>query len=125
VFLGAATGTDLPTHRTFFVGGAHPSAIFPTTQPLFHGIPSEELTGRAAQVGRAGIRWSAPQGFEVGAGVEVGGAQPEWRFPIEDPLVGWALTVGVNTIVGPAVLEWGRATDGFGDRLTVSVGRWF
>lgn len=124
-FVGRATGPDLPTYRTFFVGGAHPSAIFPNTQPLFHGVPSEELVGTGAQVYRAGLRARAPGGVYVRFGVDVGGASPEQFFPWEDAIIGWGLTVAVGTPVGPARLEWGQATDGFGDRLTVSVGRWF
>ena len=52
-------------------------------------------------------------------------AAADWRFPIEDPVVGWALSAGVGTPLGPAVLQWARATQGYGDQLTVAVGRWF
>lgn len=44
---------------------------------------------------------------------------------IDDPVVGWALAAGVSTPLGPAVLQWARASDGFGDQLTVRVGRRF
>ena len=124
-FAGAASGADLPTHRLFFVGGAHPSAIFAMSQPLFQGVPSEQLMGQAAQVGRLALRWRAPRGLHLRAGLDIGGAMPTWTFPMEDPIVGWALAAGVSTPLGPAVLQWARASDGFGDQLTVRVGRRF
>ena len=124
-FAGSASGADLPTHRLFFVGGAHPSAIFTMSQPLFQGVASEQLMGQAAQVGRLALRWRAPRGVHLRAGVDIGGAMPAWKFPIDDPVVGWALAAGVSTPLGPAVLQWARASDGFGDQLTVRVGRRF
>ena len=62
----------------------------------------------------------------VRAGVDVGGARSAWRFPIERPMTGWALTVGTATPVGPIELHlakvWGDRHD---PRLSVGVGRRF
>lgn len=123
-FLGVARGLDLPVHRTFFLGGAHPSAVFPYTQPLFHGIRGQELAGTVVQVARAGLRWQARDNLHVRLGVDVGGAFDEWRFPVEDPVVGWGVTLGAGTIVGPVFVEWGKAS-GHTGRLALGVGRRF
>ena len=124
-FAGSGRGLDLPRHRGFLVGGAHPSAIFAnTTQPLFHGVPTQELAGSTAQIGRAGLRVDLTAGLNVRWGVDVGAVRDDWQFPIEDPLWAWALTLGANTIVGPVRVEWGSA-NGFEDRFTISVGRRF
>lgn len=123
-FAGSGRGFDLPLHRDFRVGGAHASAVFTRTQPLFHGVPTQELVGAAVQIGRAGLRLDLPGGSNLRWGIDVGGVMDEWRFPVPDPISGWALTAGLNTIIGPVRLEWGRA-GGYGDRLTVSVGRRF
>lgn len=124
-FLGIARGLDLPVHRGFFVGGAHRSAVFGRTEPTFQGLPTEELTGTVAQIGRAGVRWAATSKLYVRVGVDVGGVTDEWRFPVPDPVWGWGITVGASTIVGPVALEWGKASTRSGGRLTVSVGRAF
>ena len=124
-FVGIARGPDLPTHRTFFLGGTHASAVFPLTQPLFHGLNAQELTGTAVQVGRVGIRWEVRRDAFVRVGTDVGGTMDAWSFPVEDPIVGWAVSFGVETLVGPVSLEWGKASTGSGGRLSVSVGRLF
>jgi outer membrane protein assembly factor BamA len=124
-FVGLARGSDLPIHRTFYVGGQHASAVLPLTQPEFHGLGTQELTGTSAQIGRMGIRWEAPRGIFLRLGMDVGGAMDAWSFPIEDPVVGWALTLGAQTIVGPVVLEWGKASTASDGRLSIRVGRLF
>ena len=124
-FIGLARGLDLPFHRYFYVGGAHPSSVFPRTQPTFHGLRSEELAGTVAQIGRIGIRWTARPNLYLRAGLDAGGVADAWQLPMDDPVFGWAVSVGASTIVGPVVVEWGKASTRSGGRLTVSVGRAF
>ncbi len=122
---GSGRGGDLPLHRRFLAGGQHPSAIFATTtQPLFLGVPSQALAGSAVQIGRAGLRVEVLPAVHVRGGVDVGGVMDRWSFPIEDPIVGWGVTLGFDTVVGPATLEWGW-TEEYGDRLAIGVGRTF
>lgn len=123
-FVGLGRGFDLPTHRMFFLGGAHPSAVFANTQPLFQGLESQELFGTAAQVGRFGLRLRVRGETYLRGGVDVGGTMDDWRFPIQEPEIGWALTLGTSTLVGPVSLEWGKA-NGRSGRLSVGVGRRF
>lgn len=123
-YLGSGRGLDLPLHRGLFVGGAHPSAIFSSTQPVFHGVPSQQLVGSSAQIARAGLRVRILRGTFLRIGSDVGGVMDEWRFPVPDPTLGWSLSVGSSTLLGPAVLEWSKA-EGYDDRLTVRVGRRF
>ncbi len=124
-FVGIARGLDLPTHRVFFLGGTHASAVFPLTQPLFHGLDTQELTGAAVQVGRLGIRWEVRGNAFLRVGVDVGGTMDAWSFPVEDPILGWAVSLGVATLVGPVSLEWGKVSNGSSGMLSVSVGRLF
>ncbi|HUF75546.1 MAG TPA: patatin-like phospholipase family protein, partial [Longimicrobiales bacterium] len=90
-FFGYARGPDLPVHRRFFLGGAHRSSVFRATHPSFHGLESQEQSGRAVQVARAGLRWEARPDLFVRAGVDVGGVRDEWAFPMDRPMTGWAL----------------------------------
>jgi len=124
-YVGVARGLDLPTHRSFFVGGAHPSAIFVHTQPTFDGLRSEELTGTVAQILRAGVRWSIRSDVHVRLGVDVGGVDDAWRVPIDGHVFGWSMGVGASTLIGPVHLEWAKASTHAGGRLSVSVGRRF
>ena len=57
--------------------------------------------------------------------LDVGGVMDAWAFPVENPVVGWALSAGVTTIVGPVSLQWARASDHGGGRLSIGVGRVF
>lgn len=126
VFAGYARGQALPPHRTFFLGGAHRSAVFRATQPTFLGLGEQEHSGRAVQVGRFGIRWEARTDWFVRTGVDVGAMRNDWRLPLEVPMTGWAIAGGFRSRVGPVVGEvskvWGDRHD---PRFSVSVGRSF
>lgn len=124
-YLGVARGLDLPLHRHFHVGGAHPSAVLGRTQPAFAGLASEALVGSVAQIARAGVRWAATPSLYVRLGMDVGGVASDWVFPVEDPVVGWGITLGASTVVGPVTLEWSEASSTSGGRVSVSVGRSF
>ena len=124
-YLGVARGLDLPPRRFFHVGGAHPSAVFGRTQPVFDGLPSEALIGSMAQIVRMGIRWAVSPDLFVRLGADVGGVGGDWRFPLDDPVVGWGITLGASTVVGPVTFDWTDASRGEGSRLSVAVGRSF
>lgn len=124
-FVGSASGADLPRHRTLYLGGAHRSVLFPHTQAPFLGVDREEMTGRAAQVARFGVRVDALAGTFVRLGADVGGVRDSWRFPVDDVVVGWGIQGGIQTPVGPAWILWSGATDRGSGRLSVGVGRLF
>jgi len=125
-WIGYQTGVDLPAHRRFFLGGAHPSAVFAATHALFQGLPQQELSGSSVQVAAVGLRWEVRSNGFLRAGVDVGGARDVWRFPMERPMTGWSLSTGTSTPIGSIELElakvWGDRHD---PRLSVSVGRHF
>jgi NTE family protein len=126
VWLGYQSGEDVPLHRRFFLGGAHRSAVFSATHAPFQGLPPQEHSGRAAQMGRLGLRWQVTTNGYVRGGVDVGALREAWRFPLEHPMTGWALTAGTATLIGPVEVQlakvWGDRHD---PRLSVNVGRWF
>lgn len=124
-FVGSAAGADLPLHRMLFLGGAHRSVVFQRTQAPFLGVDPEELVGTAAQVGRVGLRVTPWREFYLRFGVDVGGTDTEWRWPVEDAVVGWGVQFGANTIIGPVAVQWAGATDRGSGRLSVGVGRVF
>jgi outer membrane protein assembly factor BamA len=127
--LGAWAGYekgDLPPHRRFLLGGAHPSAVFTTTHALFQGLPRQEQTGSAVQVARVGLRTRVSGATYLRVGVDIGGARDAWQFPMERPMTGWALTAGTATLIGPIQVELAKAWgDRHDPRLSVNVGRQF
>ena len=124
-FMGYARGPDLAPHRRFFVGGAHRSAVFRSTHPTFQGLESQEQTGRAVQIARAGLRFELRPELFVRAGVDVGGVRDRWTFPVERPMTGWSLSAGASTLVGPVELEVSQLWAHRDPRISVSVGRQF
>jgi len=125
-WIGYETGDDLPPHRRFFLGGAHPSAIFGGTHALFQGLDRQEHSGSAMQVVRAGLRWQVGGTGYVRAGVDIGAVRDAWRFPLETPMTGWALTAGTATPIGPIEVQLGKVWGVRHDpQLSVSVGRHF
>jgi outer membrane protein assembly factor BamA len=125
-WLGYQTGDDVPLRRRFALGGAHPSAVFGQSHGIFQGLPRQEHLGSVAQVARVGLRWQVTGNGYLRAGVDVGAVREEWQFPLDRPMTGWALTAGVDTIIGPVQLQlaklWGDRHD---PRLSVGVGRQF
>jgi len=125
-WVGYQSGGDLPPHRRFFLGGAHPSAVFATTHATFQGLPQQEHSGTAVQVARVGLRWRVGGNSFLRTGTDVGGVRDAWQFPMERPMTAWALSAGTGTLVGPIEVDlakvWGDRHD---PRLSVSVGRRF
>ena len=124
-FVGYARGSDLPAHRRFFIGGAHRSAVFRSLQPTFHGLERQEQSGRAVQIGRAGLRFELRPDLFVRAGVDIGAVRSAWTFPLERPMTGWSLSAGASTLVGPVQVEISQLWATRDPRLSVSVGRQF
>lgn len=123
VHLGYATGRGVPPHRRFFAGGDHRSPIYRNTQPTFAGQQRQSLAGDALQIVRAGLQVEvAPDRFLTLA-VDAGDAADRWRVDLDDVRVGWALTAGSTSIVGPL---WITLTGGDGDlQWSFNVGRRF
>jgi NTE family protein len=122
---GYVRGADLPAHRRFFLGGSHRSAVFRQTHAVFQGLESQEQSGRAVQVARAGLRWEVVPSVFARAGLDLGGVRDEWEFPMEEPMTGWALSLGTSTLVGPVALEVSQLGSARDPRVSISVGRWF
>ena len=125
VFVGVANGAELPVHRRFYMGGAHPTAVFARTQPVFHGIAPQELGGGAVQVARLELRWGFADDLNIGVHTDVGGTMDAWTFPVQDPLLSWAFSGGWRSLVGPVRLEVAKVSDRSGARVSLSVGRRF
>jgi NTE family protein len=99
--VGGAAGTGLPVYHMFFLGGAYPEAVFGETQPAFWGLKLQERRGRAVQVFQLSLRQEIRDGVFATAGINAGNAFPTWEFSPEDYTVGWGLSLGARTPIGP------------------------
>jgi hypothetical protein len=99
--VGGAAGEGLPVHHMFFLGGAYPSAVFGETQPAFWGLKLQERWGRAVQVFRLSLRREIRDRIYATAGINAGNAFPTWEFSPKDYTVGWGLSLGAGTPIGP------------------------
>jgi NTE family protein len=99
--VGGAAGDGLPLHHMFFLGGVYPTAVFGETQPAFLGLKLQERWGRAVQVFRLSLRREIRSRVFATAAINAGNAFPTWEFSPEDYTVGWGLSLGVGTPIGP------------------------
>ncbi len=121
--LGYAAGRDLPGHRRFFLGGDHPSPIYPTTQPTFAGLEQQALSGAAVQVFRAGMQFEVIAGRFLTLELDAGTVAEDWHVDVDAFRVGWGLTAGTTSILGPLSAT---LSGGSGDlRWSFNVGRRF
>lgn len=125
LFAGAAAGRDLPLYKNFFLGGSATSAVLAHSHPYLHGLESQERWGRVAQAARASLQWEVRSRWFVTATVNAGDTRDRWEVELEDWLGGWGVSVGHQTVLGPArVTLAGR--DSWGSTgLSVELGRAF
>lgn len=125
LFAGRGSGTDLPSYRHFFVGGVHGSAIFPETHPTFFGLRNQQREGRAAHVLRVGVQWEVRRNRLLSVSANGGGVGSTFHATTEDYLVGWAVSAGARTMVGPIALTVSGGSGAQRVRLSFSIGRRF
>lgn len=99
--IGGSTGSELPVHRQFHIGGAYPSPIYGETQPPFWGLRAQERAGKAAQMLRVAFQREVRSGTYATAGVNVGNAFPDWVIRPDEYIFGWGLALGASTLLGP------------------------
>lgn len=124
-FVGRGTGTDLPFYRHFYVGGVHESAVFRETQPTFFGLRNQELEGRAAHVLRLGVQWEVRRDRLLTVSANGGGVGATLGETADDYFLGWAVSAGARTMVGPVALTLSGGSGAQRARLSFSIGRRF
>ena len=124
-FVGVGSGSDLPFYRHFFMGGVHPSTVFQDTQPVFFGLESQEREGRAVQIARVGLQWEVREDRFITLSADAGNATDAWRIAPDEFLIGWAVSAGGPSVVGPISLTLSGGSASRRPRLSFSVGRPF
>ncbi|MEQ9570182.1 MAG: hypothetical protein RLN75_08335, partial [Longimicrobiales bacterium] len=107
----------------FLLGGDHPSPIYGATQPTFAGLQTQSEAGTAVHVLRGGLQIEVLDQRFVRVWADAGEARSGWRVTPEDWHVGWGVSLGSTSIVGPLTLT---VTGGTGDlHWSFNVGRRF
>lgn len=121
--LGYMAGRDAPAHRRFFAGGDHPSPIYAATQPTFAGRTRQSMAGGAIQIWRVGLQTEPLAGRFLTLAMDAGAATEEWQVDPDRYRVGWSLSAGTTSIIGPLSIT---LTGGGGDlQWSFNVGRRF
>lgn len=121
--LGFTAGRDVPLHRRFHLGGDHPSPIYRSTQPTFAGLHTQSESGNAVLVLRGGVQVEVLDGRFLRVWADAGEARSGWRVMPEDWHVGWGVSLGSSSIVGPLSVT---LTGGGGElHWSFNVGRRF
>ena len=122
LFLGLATGDELPIQHRIFMGGAYPSPVFSETQPGFWGLRPQERSGKAAQIFQLALQKQVRGRLFATVGGNVGNTFEEWMFRPRDYIGGWAASIGMATVFGPVELTaHGRSLDRW-PHLDVNIG---
>jgi NTE family protein len=69
---GKATGTDLPLHDWFFLGGAIQSAVWRSQFVSFPGVGSQSLVGRSVRAVQGGLQVTVPSGTSIAGRMAIG-----------------------------------------------------
>jgi len=119
--VGGGSGTEIPIHHHFFLGGAYPSTVFAEVQPAFWGLRPQERRGRSVQVLRLAVQRELREEIFLTVGGNIGNTFDEWTLP-RNYLFGWGLALGAATLLGPVeVTLHGRSLRRW-PRLDLNVG---
>jgi len=99
---GTASGSDLPSHYLFFLGGANPFYIFPDRHFTFPGLETQERRGRHVQAFRLGAQVELGDHLLAQAIWNSGETFEEWEVDFHSYINGYALVLGVRTVFGNA-----------------------
>jgi NTE family protein len=102
--LGTASGSGLPFHYLFALGGANPAYIFPDRHFPFPGLETQERQGRHLQSFQLGGQIELGGGLLAQAMWNTGNTFDSWDFDPDSYINGYALVLGVRTVFGNAWL---------------------
>jgi NTE family protein len=103
VHWGNASGTDLPLHDWFFLGGSVRQDGWPMQFVAFPGLNPQSVAGRSVQVLQAGVQAQGPVGLVVALRGNIGNVFDRWPTGSGSSgyLSGAGLSVGTELAPGP------------------------
>jgi NTE family protein len=109
VDVGYASGSTLPLHDRFFLGGSVPSSVWPSQFVPFLGIDAQSAEGTVVHVAQAGIQAEVRDNVFVSLRGNVGNVFDTWPAPVgwRSYLRGGGLTIGTMLAPGPVSITFG------------------
>ncbi len=83
-YWGTVTGTNLPLHDWFFLGGNTPSAVLHSQFIPFLGLKPQSVVGQSVQVWQGGVQAQGPAGFIIALRGNVGNVFHTWPDSTSD-----------------------------------------
>ena len=107
--VGYASGTNLPFHDRFFLGGSVPSAVWPSTFVPFLGLDAQSLQGTVVHAAEAAVQAEMRDNVFVTLRGNVGNVFDTWPAPVgwRSYLRGGGLTIGTMLAPGPVSITFG------------------
>ncbi|MHB2032782.1 MAG: patatin-like phospholipase family protein [Gemmatimonadaceae bacterium] len=107
--LGYASGSDLPLHDRFFLGGSVSSAVWSSQFVPFVGLDPQSAQGTVVRMAQAGVQFEAPRAIFITARANVGNVFDRWPASAGRSayLGGAGLTIGSLLASGPVALTIG------------------
>ena len=109
VDVGYASGSNLPLHDRFFLGGSVPSAVWASQFVPFLGIDAQSAQGTVVHVAQAGVQAEVRDNLFVSLRGNVGNVFDTWPAPVgwRSYLRGGGLTIGTMLAPGPVSITFG------------------
>ncbi len=105
ITLGTSSGTDLPDHYLFFLGGTNSYYLFPTRHFPFAGLHTMERHGRHVQALRLGLGYAIGDHLVGRFRWNAGATLDSWTVDSDLLTYGFDLTGAIVTRFGTAALS--------------------
>ncbi len=102
--VGVTSGTDLPAHKLYRLGGSNEYYMFPDRHIPFLGLEPQERFGPYVQVVTAGVQYEAIEDVYVGFQWNGGTTLSRWSVDLDRWVKGYGIIIGAETVVGPVRL---------------------
>jgi NTE family protein len=126
-FGGYTTGSDIPLHYNFYLGGMIPNPVFDLRQHPFMGHPTQQLRATNMMGLRSELQFRLGKNIYLSGGMNLAHLADTWTFNIKKKRMeyGYSLSLGATSIIGP--LELSLSTPDFtgGYALKIDFGYHF
>lgn len=118
---GYASGTALPEHERFLLGGSVPSSVWPTQFIPLLGLEPQSRVGTAIQVAEIGIQADLPSDLTMALKVNGGNTFDSWPVGVERSRYVGGAGITVSTTLPPGPLSVTVASHAWRARPVVEI----
>ncbi len=127
VDVGYASGSNLPLHDRFFLGGSVPSSVWASQFVPFLGIDAQSAQGSVVHVAEAAVQTEVRDNVFVSLRGNVGNVFDTWPAPVgwRSYLRGGGVTIGTMLAPGPLSVTFGSRSLNQRPVIEISFGATF